>query len=544
MKSTSLENSPENPVSLENFLLKQLFTDALPGEQSPSNYPHEVPDTLWSPVQPVPAVDPVLIAWSTEMADLLGIDIEQNPRKSAQIFTGTKTPQGSIPYAMRYGGHQFGNWAGQLGDGRAIALGEVTDLKQQNWTLQLKGAGPTPFSRQGDGFAVLRSSVREYLCSEAMHHLGIPTTRSLTLCLTGNKVERDIFYDGNIQTEAGAILCRAAHSFVRFGSFEIHAAYKEHDHLKNLANYIIKNNYSQLWPKDGKPTVDTYQRWFAELLERTANLMVQWQRVGFVHAVMNTDNMSILGQTIDYGPYGWLEEYDPKWTPSFIDQQGRRYCYENQPQIALWNLYRLANAVLPLFNDDTQPLRETLETYNDIYTDNWNNTSAAKIGIDQFDSNRGDNELLDKLWTTLQATRTDFTVFFRSLAKINLVEKPDTGSMFGTISDAFYEPDKITPETREQFTLWLDQWSQRVAISDDEQRQTLMNHINPKYVLRNYVAQMAIDAAEEGDYSVLEELAVVLKKPYDEQPGFEKYAGPRPDWATQRAGATMLTCSS
>lgn len=544
MENSPIENTSQRLGPLENIKLKQLFTSALTGQSNGNTYPHEVTNAVWSKVQPVAASDPSLVAWSSEMAATLGIDIASNRTLAAKIFTGTDIPTDSCPYAMRYGGHQFGGWAGQLGDGRAIALGEITDRNSHPWTLQLKGAGPTPYSRQGDGFAVLRSSVREFLCSEAMHHLGIPTTRSLTLCLTGAMVDRDIFYDGDIHSEHGAILCRAAHSFVRFGSFEILAAHQEHDQLKQLADYVIQQNYPHLWPTDNNPGIDTYQQWFAEILQRTAELIVHWQRVGFVHAVMNTDNMSILGQTIDYGPYGWLEEYDPKWTPSFIDQQGRRYSYGNQPQIGQWNLYRLANAILPLFDNDTKPLEETLITYNNIFEQQWNKISAEKIGISHYDKNTGDDELLDSLWTLLQQTPTDFTVFFRSLAKIEVSEDTDTQLMFRTISSAFYEADTVTTETKDLFGVWLSNWSQRVSSTDNSERQALMNRTNPKYVLRNYIAQQAIDAAENGDYTVLEELAAVLKNPYDEQPQYEKYATTRPDWATQQPGSTMLTCSS
>lgn len=543
MKAKSQKSSAHKPSGLQNIQLKQLFTSSHAGETDILAYPHEVRDAQWSKVQPVPASAPKLIAYSAEMASLLDINLEADPDLAARLFTGSESAIGTTPYAMRYGGHQFGNWAGQLGDGRAIALGEVTDKKNQHWTLQLKGAGPTPYSRQGDGFAVLRSSVREYLCSEAMFHLGIPTTRSLSLCLTGDRVERDIFYNGDIQSEAGAIVCRAAHSFIRFGSFEIHAAHQEHDHLRSLANYTIKLDYPHLWPDNDQPSIDTYQQWFAEILQRTATLMAHWQRVGFVHAVMNTDNMSILGQTIDYGPYGWLEEYDPKWTPNFIDQQGRRYSYGNQPQIGKWNLYRLANAVLPLFDDNTEPLEEVLASYDDFYSDQWNTISAAKIGIESFNKKSGDAELLDNLWTTLKTTGTDFTVFFRALATIDPANT-NTESMFETVAAAFYEPDSITQETKTGFSEWLTQWSARVTTADTDKMHTLMNATNPKYILRNYVAQMAIDAAEDGDFSILHELAEVFKNPYDEQSQFDKYAGIRPDWATKRPGCTMLTCSS
>ncbi len=538
-------SSTTPPIAPENLQLQQLFTGVLAGETQTSRanggvFPHEVRDSQWSLVQPVRAADPKLVTYSAEMASLLGIDIQANPSLAAKIFTGSELVDGSVPYAMRYGGHQFGGWAGQLGDGRAIALGELTDTTNQHWTLQLKGAGPTPYSRQGDGFAVLRSSIREYLCSEAMHYLGIPTTRSLTLCLTGDHIERDIFYNGQIETERGAILCRAAHSFIRFGSFEIHAAHDEQTQLKSLADYVIRQDYPHLWPADNNPTIDTYQQWFAEVQQRTATLIAHWQRVGFVHAVMNTDNMSILGQTIDYGPYGWLEEYDPRWTPNFIDQQGRRYSYGNQPQIGLWNMYRLANAVLPLFNGNTEPLKEILSTYNEYFDAQWNAMSAAKIGIDEFNVKSGDDTLLKDLWALLETTSIDFTLFFRTLGTTDQNATPDT--ILQALSAAFYQPDTITDDIRTQYKTWLNQWQDRTK--DIKNKNTLMNTTNPKYVLRNYVAQMAIDAAEKDDYSVIEELATVLKRPYDEQPSFEKYAALRPEWASQRPGCTMLTCSS
>ena len=270
------------------------------------------------------------------------------PRSStgavAEVLGGNRVLPGMQPYAARYGGHQFGHWAGQLGDGRAITLGEVVGPDGARQDLQLKGAGPTPYSRTADGRAVLRSSVREFMCSEAMHHLGVPTTRALSLVSTGESVVRDMFYDGHPQAEPGAIVCRVAPSFVRFGNFEILAAHQELDALKRLADYVIATHFPEL----GAPSAEAYARWFEEICRRTAVMIAEWMRVGFVHGVMNTDNMSILGLTIDYGPYGWLEGFDPGWTPNTTDAGGRRYRYGNQPQIAQWNLVRLANALFPL----------------------------------------------------------------------------------------------------------------------------------------------------------------------------------------------------
>src|SRR5512138_1400843 len=271
----------------------------------------------WSRVAPTPVAAPALLAHSREVAADLGLS-------EAQVH--------APGFAASFGGHQFGHWAGQLGDGRAITLGEAVNADGARMELQLKGAGPTPYSRSADGRAVLRSSVREFLCSEAMHHLGVPTTRALSLVGTGEPVVRDMFYDGHPRAEPGAIVCRVAPSFVRFGNFQI----LEPELKTQLADHVIRHHYPGL----------SYSEFFEEVCRRTALLMVDWMRLGFVHGVMNTDNLSILGVTIDYGPYGWLEGYDPQWTPNTTDLPGRRYCYGNQPQIALWNLTRLAEALL------------------------------------------------------------------------------------------------------------------------------------------------------------------------------------------------------
>ena len=526
------------------------FTKRLPGEEKHLPFPHQVENAMWSAVTPVTASRPELIHWSRDMATRLCIDFESLGDNAAQLFTGSRLVSGCTPYAMRYGGHQFGSWAGQLGDGRAISLGEINDTEGQHWVVQLKGAGPTPYSRQGDGFAVLRSSIREYLCSEAMHHLGIPTTRSLSLCVTGDTVPRDIFYDGKVTHEPGAILCRAANSFVRFGSFEIHAAHREHDLLKSLADHVIERNYPHL----GTPSEAVYLKWFEELLQRTARLMAQWQRVGFVHAVMNTDNMSILGQTIDYGPYGWLEEYDPAWTPSFIDQQGRRYSYGNQPSIGLWNMYRLANAILPLVDNKPEPLKEILDTYNDYYDDIWKKTVANKLGLVDYrvdhSSSTEDDRLGDELWKTMAQTPTDYTVFFTALAKTVSanVAASDTGAhssvddIYNTISESFYDRDNVSPEAQRSYKTWLSSWSQRVSNLPSQDTLTLMESNNPRFILRNYLTQQVIDQAEQGDYSMLDQVSEWIQSPYTTQNS--EYEKIRPRWASAKPGCTMLTCSS
>ena len=527
------QTTPVNDPYLNSPAFRTDFTTSLPGEGEPKAYPHQVYKSVWSETQPTPARAPKLISHIKEMTEALNIDASDPG--TAEIFTGSRLAENCLPYSMRYGGHQFGNWAGQLGDGRAISLGEVIDKEDQHWTLQLKGAGPTPYSREGDGFAVLRSSIREYMCAEAIHHLGIPTTRSLTLCTTGETIARDVFYDGNVTMEQGAIVCRAAQSFVRFGNFEIHAACREPELLKELADYVIARNFPHL----GTPGPDVYQQWFREILQTTASTVAHWQRVGFVHAVMNTDNMSILGQTIDYGPYGWLEEYDTRWTPNYIDNSMRRYSYGNQPEIALWNLYSLANALVPLF-EATEPLVEVLDEYRDYYDTLWNNIMADKLGLNEYTPE--DKTLIDSLWKTLQLTDTDFTIFFRLLSEID--SPLDPASVRSAFAPAFYKADEFTGNVEEEFTQWLNTWQARTGKQNTKQQQAKMKAANPKYVLRNYLALEAIDAAEQGDFTEMENMMQVLRTPYDDQPDNEKYAARRPDWATTKPGCTMLTCSS
>ena len=307
--------------SLCDLRFENAFVHELPGDAVRTNVPRQVRNACYTRVDPTPVRAPRLLGWSEPLGETLGIVRPPATGPEADVLGGSHVLPGMQPYAARYGGHQFGSWAGQLGDGRAITLGELIGADGNRHELQLKGAGRTPYSRTADGRAVLRSSVREFMCSEAMHFLGVPTTRALSLVGTGESVVRDMFYDGNPEPEPGAIVCRVAPSFVRFGNFEILAANGEITILKQLADYVIRLHYPEL----GAPSPETYAAWFEEICRRTGRLMADWMRVGFVHGVMNTDNMSILGLTIDYGPYGWLENYDPEWTPNTTDAQGRRY---------------------------------------------------------------------------------------------------------------------------------------------------------------------------------------------------------------------------
>jgi uncharacterized protein YdiU (UPF0061 family) len=470
-----------------------------------------------------------------------------------QVFSGNEMLSGMDPYATCYGGHQFGNWAGQLGDGRAINLGEIVNQQGQRWALQLKGAGLTPYSRTADGLAVLRSSVREFLCSEAMHHLGVPTTRALSLIETGDQVMRDMFYDGNGRYEPGAVVCRVAPSFTRFGNFQLFSWRREFDELKQLVDYTIRTDFAHLGAdSEGEIDKQLYGKWFEEICLRTAQMVIHWMRVGFVHGVMNTDNMSILGLTIDYGPYGWLEDYNPGWTPNTTDAQGRRYRYGQQPQIAMWNLEQLAKALFPLF-ESSEALQNGINLYAETYNNGWNDMMATKLGLASFEA-ESDSPLIEELQSILKLVETDMTIFFRKLADVPRYDDMATilsdDELIEPLYDAYYLPDQLNGEYTGRLAGWLRQYNQRLnrdVLADnmsDQKRRDSMNRVNPKYVLRNYLAQLAIDKAEQGDYTMVTELLDVLTRPYDEQSGKEKFAAKRPDWARDRAGCSMLSCSS
>ena len=450
-------------------------------------------------------------------------------------LAGNRLLPGMSAYATCYGGHQFGQWAGQLGDGRAIFLGEVVGRDARRYELQLKGAGPTPYSRRADGRAVLRSSIREFLCSEAMHHLGVPTTRALALVTTGETVMRDMFYDGRPADEPGAVLCRVAPSFLRFGHFELPAARGDRALLEKLVAFTIARDFPHL-PKGDAPIA----AWFGEVCERTATLVAEWMRVGFVHGVMNTDNMSVLGMTIDYGPYGWVDDFDPAWTPNTTDASGRRYCFARQPAIARWNLERLAEALAGLLPESSgaSTLEAGLERFDAAYAAAFERRFAAKFGFAAWRD--GDGDLVEDAFSLMHRAEVDFTGFFRALSAVDAL-----ASVIETLRDAFYR-DELFERHHFAWQAWLDRWARRV-VEDKEPaatRAARMRAVNPRYVLRNYLAQQAIERAEAGDASMVHELMAVLRRPYDEQPGRQAFAAKRPDWARHKAGCSMLSCSS
>jgi uncharacterized protein YdiU (UPF0061 family) len=533
--------TPQAPT-IDQATFHNSFADALRADPLRNQQPRQVPGYHYSPVQPTPVRDPRLLAWAEELGAYLGLARPPERGPAVDVLAGNLVTPSMKPFAARYGGHQFGSWAGQLGDGRALALGELTATDGSTWEIQLKGAGPTPYSRRADGRAVLRSSLREFLCSEAMHYLGVPTTRALSLVATGDQVVRDMFYNGNARPEPGAVVARVAPSFVRFGNFQILAAHGEIEQLRELVDFVIRRYYPEL----GEPSPEVYLRWLEEVGRRTAVMVAHWMTVGFVHGVMNTDNMSILGLTIDYGPYGWLEPYDPDWTPNTTDFGGRRYAFGQQPRVALWNLMMLAQALAPLV-PDVQALRPALDQYVHTLSRTRLGLMRRKLGLTEQPAAADDLALTEALHEALAGADVDMTLFFRHLsyaAPALLAPGADEQAVLGQVlAAAAYSTAPAEVEALQQ---WFGRYAQRLRqepATPAAIRETMLA-ANPKYVLRNYLAQQAIEAAEAGDLSVLERLMLVLKTPFAEQPEHEELAAKRPEWAADKPGCATLSCSS
>jgi uncharacterized protein YdiU (UPF0061 family) len=535
--------TPSLVAGLDRLPFDNRFTAALPADPEPSNRRRQVHGAAYSRVEPTPVAAPSTLVVSPEVAELLGLpEALWRSDDFAAVFAGNRVPAGADPFAMCYGGHQFGSWAGQLGDGRAIALGEIRDRDGGHQMLQLKGAGPTPYSRTADGRAVLRSSLREFLASEAMHHLGVPTTRALSLVATGDAVVRDMLYDGNPRPEPGAVVCRVAPSFTRFGSFQLPASRGEVELLRRIVEHTLSADYPHL--HDGSFD-ERVAAMFDEVVRRSAELVVHWMRVGFVHGVLNTDNMSILGLTIDYGPYGWLESFDLGWTPNTTDASMRRYRYGAQPQVVQWNLLQLGNALANLL-DDPAPLQAAMDSYADRYREAFRSMVAGRLGWGE--PRDGDDALVQQLYQVMGRTETDQVLFYRDLARVPV--DPDGALaddvLLAPLADAWYAPHEVVGPVRDEVVAWLRAWGRRVrdgGLADDE-RHRRMDSLNPRFVLRNYLAQEAIDAAEGGDTELLHTLLDVVRRPYDEQPGRERFAAKRPEWARRKPGCSMLSCSS
>lgn len=510
------------------------FRRELPGDPESGARIRQVSGAVWSAVEPTPVAAPALRLLAADLAAEMQLpDVWlRDSAALAAVMAGNRSWPGMQPWAACYGGHQFGHWAGQLGDGRAISLGEwVADGRRHE--LQLKGAGPTPYSRRADGRAVLRSSIREFICSEAMHHLGVPTTRALTLVTTGESVIRDMFYSGDPQPEPGAIVCRVAPSFLRFGSLELPAARGDLALLRRLAEFMLDRDFPALSGDFASRLVQS----FADTVERSAALMAQWMALGFVHGVMNTDNCSVLGLTLDYGPYGWVEEVDPAFTPNTTDAEGRRYCYGRQPAIMAWNLARYGSALAPLLPDPA-PLQAALEGYSAAYGQAYGTQLAAKLGLPDWQA--GDDRLAQAWYDWLERAKVDLTLAFRWLS-----EHSPADWMPETLADAAYDPDAFARH-RDGLLDWCQRYRARLAAAGvgESVRQARMQAANPVYIPRNWLAQEAIEAAERGDYAPLQALYTVLRDPYRRQAGFEHHAGKRPAWARHRPGCSMLSCSS
>ena len=461
-----------------------------------------------------------LIHFNEHVAQLLNLEkgIEQE-QHFVDVFSGKQALQDAKPFAMLYAGHQFGHLNPQLGDGRAIIIAEVKNAENQKWELQLKGSGPTPYSRGADGRAVLRSTIREYLCSEAMHGLGIPTTRAL--CITASE---DEVYRENIET--GAILTRLAPSHIRFGSFEIFYYRHEYDHIRTLADHVIEHHYPALLAEE-----NPYLSLLTEVIKHTATLIAQWQSVGFAHGVMNTDNMSVLGLTLDYGPYGFLDSYQPGYICNHSDHEGR-YAFDQQPNIGLFNLSCFAQALLPLINkhpDKSAELaRKELEQYQTIFISHFAKLMRSKLGLEKVEDE--DQQLVEELLNLMEQDKVDYTILFRRLCDFNSVELTHNHE----IRDIFIQRDK--------YDLWAKKYQQRLNIenNNDDQRSSKMKQINPKYILRNHMAETAIKKAEDKDYSEIEHLFNLLQNPFDEQPENEHYTDFPPEWAQE----ISVSCSS
>ena len=510
------------------------FSKELPADKIVGSDTRQVEEACFSFVNTKRPKSPSLVHKSIEFMKDLDVSIDDE-ESFVEIMSGEAPFNNFKSYAMCYGGHQFGQWAGQFGDGRAINIAEI-DVNGENWKCQLKGSGPTPYSRGSDGLAVLRSSVREYLCSEAMHHLGVPTTRALSLVKTGDWVTRDMLYNGNPEDEHGAIVCRVSPSFLRFGSYEIFASRRDKKTLKTLVDYTMKHHYSHLV----ESSKESYISFFKEVVEKTKNMILHWQRVGFVHGVMNTDNMSILGLTIDYGPYGWLEDYNPYWTPNTTDVQHKRYRFGNQPSVALWNLTQLANALYPLI-EEVEPLEKILEGYKISYLHEYHKMMNEKLGL--YDSDSVSDEFINKLEENLTRSEIDYTLFFRELSDMRINEFEEFWKL--VLKSSYLDKEELNKQ-QQIWEGWFSDFKNQVEEEsiDEGERKKKMKAINPKYVLRNYMAQLAIDQAEKGKYELIDELYTLLLKPYSEQPEMEKWYAKRPEWARNKVGCSILSCSS
>lgn len=508
--------------------IRQPFLKKFPGDFSNNPVQRNTPKVLFATIKPVGFDKPQFIAFNEALAEEIGLG--KFEEKDLNFLVATHLPDHIQTYATAYAGHQFGHWAGQLGDGRAILAGEMTNAAGKKTEIQWKGAGATPYSRHADGRAVLRSSLREYLMSEAMYHLGVPTTRALSLAFTGEDIIRDIMYSGNPQYEKGAVVIRTAESFLRFGHFELMAAQGEYQLLQDLLDFTIENYFPEIVSSDHQK----YKDFFEKVCTRTADLMVEWYRVGFVHGVMNTDNMSILGLTIDYGPYSMMDEYNLNFTPNTTDLPGRRYAFGKQGQIAHWNLWQLANALHPIIKDD-KFLENALNDFGINFWKAHDNMLCKKFGFDEL---KKEDEAFFANWQGfMQELELDHTLFFHQLEKIT----PDTDlkEHFSPVAYAVLDEEKL-----KRLKVFNQQYQSRLlsnSISKEESLE-LMKKTNPKFTLRNYLLYECIEEINKGKTEMLIKLTEALENPYQER--FPEFSVKRPSNYNDTAGCSTLSCSS
>ena len=508
---------------------KNSFVNKFPGDLSGEKSTRSTPKVLYSTVDPSPVKRPKLLAWSESLGKELGLS-PSHDQVDVALLAGSLVVESMIPYAACYGGHQFGHWSGQLGDGRAITLGEL-HCEHSHFEIQLKGAGPTPYSRRADGRAVLRSSVREYLMSEAMHYLGVPTTRALSLVSSGESVTRDMFYTGDLKDEPGAIVARVAPSFLRFGSFEILAAREEYENLVELVEWTIDNFYPEIIGEGEERILN----WFKEVCERTADMIIHWLRVGFVHGVMNSDNMSILGLTIDYGPFSMLDDYNPMFTPNTTDLPGRRYAFSKQASIGQWNLERLAESLAPLFDNNIK-LEAILVGYQSYFSENFYSMMGKKLGLDEVKSD-DDHQLISQTDQLLRKLNFDMTLFFNLLSDVESASDPVS----------YFEPAlyrELNTEEKKILTDYIDLYLDRISKNSFSRSASIeiMKKINPTFILRNHLLFNAIEALARGDNGPFEELREEIVNPYAKKSG--ALVKRRPNWAKNTPGCSTLSCSS
>lgn len=497
-----------------------------PGDTSLNPYQRQTPNVLYSLVTPEVFKNPTLLIFNTKLSQEIGLG--EYSEQDLPFLVGNHLPQNIRPYSTAYAGHQFGNWAGQLGDGRAIFAGEIQNKKGKNHELQWKGVGATPYSRHADGRAVFRSSLREYLMSEAMYHLGIPTTRALSLCFTGEKVIRDILYNGNPQEENGAVVMRVSESFLRFGHFEFASLQSDKNLLKDLADFTITHFY----PEVDIYSPDKYAIWFEKITEKTLHLIIEWLRVGFVHGVMNTDNMSIIGETIDYGPFGMLEEYNLNFTPNTTDLPRRRYAFGKQGQIAQWNLWQLANALYTLIND-ADFLQNTLDNFGKNFWKKHDEMLAKKFGLDRVLPS--DEDFFVHWQKLMTSEKLDYTLFFTELERARTHHTPQWANV------SYLPNEEINlKKINDFYTQYLIRLEQNNC-PKEESIQWMKTH-NPKFILRNYLLYDCIEKVEAGDTEMLHQLIHALENPYETK--YEHFQKKRPTQYDDVSGCSMLSCSS